>query len=88
MLKLAVDFMKEGVIEYLVKPVEKEKLIESVTKAFRAVLEYGMAPEEANAVIVGEAGGMPLANGYFHGKAGAAFEDGSAGGIDLVAGAV
>ena len=28
-----MDFMKEGVIEYLVKPVEKEKLIGSVTKA-------------------------------------------------------
>ncbi len=33
---LAVDFMKDGVIEYLVKPVEKEKLIEAVTKAARA----------------------------------------------------
>ncbi len=32
-VKLAVDFMKEGVIDYLVKPVEKEKLIEVVTKA-------------------------------------------------------
>ncbi len=32
-VNLAVDFMKEGVIEYLVKPVEKEKLIGSVTKA-------------------------------------------------------
>jgi two-component system chemotaxis response regulator CheY len=32
-VNLAVDFMKEGVIEYLVKPVEKEKLIETVTKA-------------------------------------------------------
>ena len=30
---LAVDFMKEGVVEYLVKPVEKEKLIEVVNKA-------------------------------------------------------
>ena len=34
-VKLAVDFMKEGVVEYLVKPVEKEKLVEVVTKAIR-----------------------------------------------------
>jgi len=32
-VKLAVEFMKEGVVEYLVKPVEKEKLIEVITKA-------------------------------------------------------
>lgn len=32
-VKLAVDFMKEGVVEYLVKPVEKEKLVEVVMKA-------------------------------------------------------
>ncbi len=32
-LKLAVDFLKSGVVEYLVKPVEKEKLIETVNKA-------------------------------------------------------
>ena len=32
-VKLATEFMKEGVIEYLVKPVEKEKLIEVVTRA-------------------------------------------------------
>jgi len=30
---LAVQFMKDGVVEYLVKPVEKEKLVEAVTKA-------------------------------------------------------
>jgi two-component system chemotaxis response regulator CheY len=30
---LAVEFFKEGVVEYLVKPVEKEKLIEAVEKA-------------------------------------------------------
>ena len=30
---LAVEFLKEGVVEYLVKPVEKEKLIETVEKA-------------------------------------------------------
>ncbi|MEA3273747.1 MAG: response regulator [Pseudomonadota bacterium] len=30
---LAVQFMKEGVVEYLVKPVEKEKLLEAVEKA-------------------------------------------------------
>lgn len=32
-VKLAVDFMKEGVVEYLVKPVEKEKLVEAVMRA-------------------------------------------------------
>jgi len=32
-MDLAVDFMKEGVADYLVKPVEKEKLIEAVEKA-------------------------------------------------------
>ncbi len=34
-VNLAVDFMKEGVVDYLVKPVKKEKLIEVVTKAAR-----------------------------------------------------
>ena len=34
-LNLAVDFMKEGVLDYLVKPVEKEKLIEAVENAAR-----------------------------------------------------
>lgn len=34
-VKLAVDFMKEGVFEYLVKPVEKEKLVEVVMKAVK-----------------------------------------------------
>lgn len=34
-VKLAVEFMKEGVVEYLVKPVEKEKLIETVMKAIQ-----------------------------------------------------
>ena len=29
-LNLAVEFMKEGVVDYLVKPVEKAKLIETV----------------------------------------------------------
>ena len=32
-VKLAVDFMKQGAVEYLVKPVEKEKLVEAVDKA-------------------------------------------------------
>ena len=32
-VKLATDFLKEGVEDYLVKPVEKERLIEVVTKA-------------------------------------------------------
>ncbi len=34
-LNLAVGFMKEGVLDYLVKPVEKEKLIEAVENAAR-----------------------------------------------------
>jgi len=34
-VQLAVDFMKDGVVDYLVKPVEKEKLVEAVTKAAR-----------------------------------------------------
>jgi two-component system chemotaxis response regulator CheY len=34
-MNLAVEFLKEGVVNYLVKPVEKEKLIEAVTKAAR-----------------------------------------------------
>jgi two-component system, chemotaxis family, chemotaxis protein CheY len=34
-VKLAVDFMKEGVVEYLVKPVEKKKLVEVIMKAVR-----------------------------------------------------
>ncbi len=32
-LDLAVDFMKKGVVDYLVKPVEKDKLIEAVERA-------------------------------------------------------
>jgi len=32
-MDLAVDFMKEGVVDYLVKPVEREKLVEAVQKA-------------------------------------------------------
>lgn len=32
-VKLAVDFMKEGVVEYLVKPVEKNKLVDVVMNA-------------------------------------------------------
>ncbi len=32
-VKLAVDFMKEGVVEYLVKPVEKAELLAAVSKA-------------------------------------------------------
>ncbi len=34
-MNLAVEFLKEGVIDYLVKPVEREKLIEAVAKAAR-----------------------------------------------------
>jgi two-component system chemotaxis response regulator CheY len=32
-LNLAVDFMKEGVLDYLVKPVDRDKLIEAVENA-------------------------------------------------------
>ena len=32
-VQLATDFMKEGVVDYLVKPVEKDKLLEVVDKA-------------------------------------------------------
>jgi two-component system chemotaxis response regulator CheY len=32
-MDLAVEFLKEGVVDYLVKPVEKEKLMETVAKA-------------------------------------------------------
>ncbi len=32
---LAVDFMKDGVVEYLVKPVEKDELVAAVRKAAR-----------------------------------------------------
>ncbi len=34
-VQLAVDFMKVGAVDYLVKPVEKEKLVEAVRKAAR-----------------------------------------------------
>lgn len=40
-MKLAVEFLKEGVIEYLVKPVDKEKLIEVVTKAAKQHKIFG-----------------------------------------------
>jgi two-component system chemotaxis response regulator CheY len=32
-VNLATEFLKEGVVEYLVKPVEKEQLVEAVKKA-------------------------------------------------------
>jgi|TARA_B100002003_G_scaffold101461_1_gene94342 two-component system chemotaxis response regulator CheY len=34
-VQLAIDFMKSGVVDYLVKPVEKDKLVEAVHKAAR-----------------------------------------------------
>ena len=40
-VNLAVDFLKEGVVEYLVKPVEKEKLIEVVTNAAQKRTIFG-----------------------------------------------
>lgn len=41
-VKLAVNFMEKGVFDYLVKPVEKEKLIETVAKAAiqRSIFSY------------------------------------------------
>ncbi|MBI3916466.1 MAG: response regulator [Betaproteobacteria bacterium] len=46
-VNLAVDFMKEGVVEYLVKPVEKEKLIAAVEKALGRRTLFGGAPPVA-----------------------------------------
>ncbi len=46
-VQLAVDFMKEGVIEYLVKPVEKDKLLEAVSKAARQRSMFGGAQQKA-----------------------------------------
>ena len=46
-LNLAVEFMKEGVVDYLVKPVEKEKLIETVAKAARQRTLFGGPGVEA-----------------------------------------
>jgi two-component system chemotaxis response regulator CheY len=34
-VQLAVNFLKDGVVDYLVKPVEKDKLVEAVAKAAR-----------------------------------------------------
>ncbi len=34
-VQLAVNFLKDGVVDYLVKPVEKDKLVEAVGKAAR-----------------------------------------------------
>ena len=44
---LAVDLMKKGVVEYLVKPVSKEKLITAVFKA----IEKKVGSPEARKVI-------------------------------------
>ena len=35
-MQLATSFLKQGVMEYLVKPVEKEKLVETVEKAIES----------------------------------------------------
>ena len=35
-VNLAVEFLKEGVVEYLVKPVEKAQLVEAVNKAIQS----------------------------------------------------
>ena len=39
-VQLAVDFMKCGVVDYLVKPVEKDKLVEAVGKAARQRITF------------------------------------------------
>jgi two-component system, chemotaxis family, chemotaxis protein CheY len=46
-VNLAVDFMKEDVVEYLVKPVEKEKLIAAVEKALGQRTLFGGPPPVA-----------------------------------------
>ena len=46
-VKLATDFMKEGVVEYLVKPVEKEKLVEAVENAVSQRTLFSEAGTEA-----------------------------------------
>lgn len=46
-VKLATDFMKEGVVEYLVKPVEKEKLVEAVKNAVSQRTLFSEARTEA-----------------------------------------
>ncbi|MDO8262896.1 MAG: response regulator [Gallionella sp.] len=43
-VKLAVEFMKEGVVEYLVKPVEKDKLVEAIMKAIGKRTFVGAEP--------------------------------------------
>ena len=32
-MEMAIGFLKKGVVDYLVKPVEKEKLMNAVAKA-------------------------------------------------------
>ena len=45
--QLAVDFMKGGVVEFLVKPVEKKELLEAVSKAARQHSLFGASPSKA-----------------------------------------
>ncbi len=40
-VKLAVDFMKEGVVDYLVKPVEKSALVAAVGRAAEQRTTFG-----------------------------------------------
>ncbi len=42
--QLAIDFMKSGVVEFLVKPVEKKELLEAVAKAARQHSLFGASP--------------------------------------------
>ena len=32
--EMAIDFLKKGIVDYLVKPIDKEKLLNAVSKAF------------------------------------------------------
>ena len=46
-VKLAVQFLKQGALEYLIKPVEKEKLVEAVDQAAaQRTLFSGPRPNE------------------------------------------
>lgn len=43
-VKLAVDFMKDGVVDYLVKPVEKSALVAAVTRAAQQRTSFSGTP--------------------------------------------
>ncbi len=45
-VQLAVDFMKDGVVDYLVKPVEKDELVAAVGKAARQRIIFSEARQK------------------------------------------